>query len=463
MQATLAPVEDSQRLPALDVARGFALLGILMVNVQSFGEPFADFLRPAPEAEEGWPAWGAFYFVKTFCESKFFTLFSTLFGMGLALQMGRAQARGQSFLGMGSRRLLFLGVIGFLHATLLWYGDILFTYFLCAIPFVFMVRWKVRSLLILASVLLSLTTFMSSCFMGVNSFQRAVAESNATQSNAVAHVETATGLTEPNAATDEQKSAPADTVDAASAPDSSPFGRFWTSIRETQGASMDPEKSPIWRETEREVNVNGPWLDAMGMRVFTWLLLLVVSTFMGWYFWIVAMFAIGAVLLKAGTLAPEKRPWLRRIAVVGWGVGVPLSLLNSFVLFGSSSFLVSAAGGGLSVIGSSAFALGTFAVIALLATDARTSGFMKVFANVGRLGLSNYLLQTAICTTIFYYWGFGLFDDLTRVQRMGIVFGVYAFQLIVSALWLRVFRIGPMEWLWRTFTYLKVQPILRAK
>jgi uncharacterized protein len=77
------------------------------------------------------------------------------------------------------------------------------------------------------------------------------------------------------------------------------------------------------------------------------------------------------------------------------------------------------------------------------------------------MALTNYLMQSVIATTIFYYYGLGLFGQTTEVQRIGIVFAVYLLQLLLSVLWLRVFRFGPMEWLWRSLTYLRPQPLLR--
>lgn len=451
MQATLAPVEDSQRLPALDVARGIALLGILLVNVQSFGEPFADFIAFRPEAEQGWPAWIAFYFVKIFCEAKFFTLFSTLFGMGLAIQLGRSLAKGQSFASLTTRRISALGVFGLLHATLLWYGDILFMYAISAIPFAFLVRAKAKTLLIVAAGLMFVSMLLSAGFGAfmVMGEQQKQAMVEAEKKNAATDVAA-------DATTKDTVSQETPEVDANAAV--SPFEKLWNGWQ--QGEGHDPA-SGLWRSVEVECYKHGPTLDAILMRTMEWLMILIVMTVSGGYFWIIAMFAIGAAWLKLDIFAPDRRHWLKRIMIAGWGVGIPIAVLYAFYGVSTGSIALGALAGFLNVPASSAVALGTLAAISLLATSDATKQLMKPFANVGRLGLSNYLLQTVICTTIFYYWGFGLFDDLTRVQRMGIVFGVYAFQLIVSALWLRVFRIGPMEWLWRTFTYLKVQPILR--
>lgn len=445
MQATLAPVADSQRLPALDTARGFALLGILMVNIQSFGEPFGEFIAFRPEGEQGWPAWCAFYFVKIFCEAKFFTLFSTLFGMGLAIQLGRSVAKGQSFAGLASRRIAALGLIGFLHGTLLWYGDILFTYAISAIPFAFMVRAKARTLLIIAACLMFASMVLSAgfgAFMVYGDGQKQAAAEAAQRVEATASETTSDGTT----ATSENVAV-------------SPFERLWKGWQKGEG--HDPA-SALWRSVEVECYKHGPTRDAILMRTLEWLMIVLVMTVSGGYFWIIAMFAIGAALFKLGIFEPHRRHWLKRIMIVGWGVGIPIAVLYAFFAVSTGSIAVGVLAGFLNVPASSAVALGTLAAISLLATGDTTARFMKPFANIGRLGLSNYLLQTVICTTIFYYWGFGLFDSLTRIERIGVVIVVYVVQLILSAVWLQLFRIGPMEWLWRTFTYFKPQSFMRG-
>ena len=80
-------------------------------------------------------------------------------------------------------------------------------------------------------------------------------------------------------------------------------------------------------------------------------------------------------------------------------------------------------------------------------------------AAVGRLALTNYLMQTVICTSLFYGWGLGLFDKLDRFALLGVVLMVSIFQLLISLPWLARFRFGPAEWLWRSLTYFRRQPM----
>ena len=86
-------------------------------------------------------------------------------------------------------------------------------------------------------------------------------------------------------------------------------------------------------------------------------------------------------------------------------------------------------------------------------------GLKRRLAAVGRLALTNYLMQTVICTTLFYGWGLGLFDKLDRFALLGVVLMVWIFQLLISPPWLARFRFGPAEWLWRSLTYFRRQPM----
>ena len=106
--------------------------------------------------------------------------------------------------------------------------------------------------------------------------------------------------------------------------------------------------------------------------------------------------------------------------------------------------------------------LGYVGLVMLACQRGVLSGLRARLAAVGQMAFTNYLVQTIICTTIFYGHGFGLFGQVERWGQILIVFSVWALQLIVSPLWLRRFRFGPFEWLWRSLTYGARQPFRRA-
>src|SRR5689334_19475874 len=147
----LAPVAESERIHALDVIRGIALLGILFVNVQIFGETFGTYVAQKPEPEQGLPGAISYYWVSLFCEGRFYTIFSMLFGVGLALQWTRAVSQGRSYTWYGVRRLLTLMVIGLIHGLFIWFGDILFVYSITGLITLPLLRARPRTLLVLAA------------------------------------------------------------------------------------------------------------------------------------------------------------------------------------------------------------------------------------------------------------------------------------------------------------------------
>src|SRR5262249_49503509 len=112
--------------------------------------------------------------------------------------------------------------------------------------------------------------------------------------------------------------------------------------------------------------------------------------------------------------------------------------------------------------GSYLVALAWMGLIMLWCQTSRTSALRERMAAVGRMAFSNYILQTVVCTTIFYGHGFGYFERVQRPGHLIIVFAIYAAQLVIAPLWLRHFRFGPLEWLWRSLTYGKRQPFRDA-
>jgi len=107
--------------------------------------------------------------------------------------------------------------------------------------------------------------------------------------------------------------------------------------------------------------------------------------------------------------------------------------------------------------------LGWMGVVVLACHAGCRSWLGKSFAGVGRMALTNYLLHSLICTFIFYGYGLGLYGSVDRVGQIGIVMAIWAFQLLASPLWLRHFRFGPAEWLWRTLSYGALQPMRIGK
>jgi uncharacterized protein len=175
---------------------------------------------------------------------------------------------------------------------------------------------------------------------------------------------------------------------------------------------------------------------------------------------------LGMALFKLGAFHAR---WSRRrywcLVGVGLLVGIPMILFGVVQNFAKNwdmrySFYL---GAQYNYWGSYLVALGFIGLIMLWCQSPRAPELKARMAAVGRTAFSNYILQTVICTTIFYGSGFSYFQRVSRTSQIVIVFAIYAAQLVIAPLWLRHFRFGPLEWLWRSLTYGKLQPFVAIR
>lgn len=442
------PVQAGERITALDVARGVALLGILTVNIHYFGWPLGDVLatHTPPRGVSG-IEYAAWYYLRTFGEGKFFTIFSTLFGAGLTIQWLRAKERGLGFGALAARRLGFLMMLGLCHALLLWYGDILFIYawggLVLLVPLHF--KWSARTQVAVAIILMVLASLLWGGMSMLQDFGSRAAEQQTQQAT-----ESTTTLAAPSP--DSTKST------ANSNPAETPFGRLlqhW----QTGGGSGGPDV-PAWRDNEVIAYRDGPWLQSFLFRGITWLSM-IFMIFFGFGLAVLTMFLIGSAIIKSDILRTGTNASFRWMAIGGLCVGVPLSIVATALLSSGSPWLRDFLSASLFLPAGAAVALGVIACVVLWTRSGKVAGVARLIATTGRFGLSNYLLQTVICTTIFYHWGFGKFGSLGGPALLGIALGVYAVQVVLSAVAARYLQYGPMEWLWRSVTYWRIQPLLR--
>lgn len=401
-----SPLEAS-RIAPLDLLRGFALLGILVMNVQAFSMPIAAYFNPnAWGSLEG--ADGVVWFLShVLVDQKFMTLFSILFGAGIVLMAGKAEARAASSWPIHYRRMAWLAVFGAAHAWLLWYGDILFTYAIAAMVLFPFRKARPRRLLVAG-----LCVFAVASGVGV-----------------------AFGLLLPDL--------PPETIDHAR--------QGWDPTSEELAAEV-----AAYQGTWTEQNAHR-WPFAAYVETE------VLLTYWGWKAG--GLMLIGMALFKWGVLAAERgASFYRRMAAWGFGAGFPLVLAGvaANVALGwdlRASFFTSQ----FNYWGSLLVSLGYIAVVMLAVKGNWFASAQAQLRAVGRTAFSNYLLQTLLCTLLFYGHGLGLFGEASRVLQAAVVVAVCTVQLVVSPLWLRHFTMGPLEWLWRSLTYLRAQPIRAAK
>jgi len=400
------PTPEPERIRSLDVLRGVAVLGILVMNIQSFSMIGAAYMNPTAYGDlEGvnFLVWLGSHLL---ADQKFMTIFSILFGAGIVLMSDRLNRTGAKPAGRHYRRMAWLAVFGLLHAHLLWFGDILFSYAICG-----MILFPLRSLsprihFIIGAAMLVVPSLAMS----------------------------AMGLSLP----------------------------FWPESKvAVQMAEWAPGAEKI---SEELATYRGGWFQQFPHRSEL-ALQFQVFFFPLFAFWRAGgLMLIGMALYRWGVLSAQ-RSGMAYGRMVGIGLVVGLPIIVGGVVWNfaqgwdlSSMFLGMQFNYWASLFVSAAW----IGVVMLVCRRWGGARWLRPLAATGQMALTNYLMQTIICTTIFYGHGLGYFGEFSRVQQVLTVLGVWAFQLAASPLWLANFRYGPFEWLWRCLTYGGLQPLRRA-
>jgi len=420
----LDPVRKDERVGSVDILRGVALLGILVMNIYAFALPFPAYTNPFLGGMEGPADWTTWWATHLLAEMKFMTIFSMLFGAGLALMAERAEARGTDFGKLYYKRLAWLALFGVLHAYLLWFGDILYWYAVCGLILYPLRRLSPKFLLPLGVALLLVTVpiTLGFGFLGIPFFKGQALEAEEAQ---------AAG----EELTEEQETAI----------------ETWKQFH--PGEEVLQEEIDAYR---------GGYLGQIAQRAPLVIQFQTVFIIFFGIWRIGGTMIIGIGLMKLGMFSAR---WSSgaylALCVAGYGAGVPLVYFGGRALVDREFDVLYMNQVGMfpNYFGSFLVAFGHVGLVMLLCKSGVLSWLTRRLAAVGRMALTNYLAHTLICTTLFYGWGFGLFGRLSRAEMMAIVPLIWLFQLIVSPIWLARFRFGPAEWLWRSLTYGQRQPM----
>jgi uncharacterized protein len=427
------PVSGSERYFAVDVLRGFALLGILAMNIVAFGWPFAAYDNPLRGGGFRGLDAAVWFGNHVVFEEKMMTIFSMLFGAGLILMDQRAGVRGASVRGIHYRRVLWLLAIGLIHSYLIWLGDILVLYAQCGLVLYLFRRMKPQTLLIVGFCCLLILVPLNLGFASWTDFMKAT-----------------------SARVDAQISA-----GHQPSPDDKRRHDIWTEhVREF----VDPtpaQEAKSWAEELRAYR--GGYLGIVKHRAPFVLMVQTVVTFLfGSFFFAMGRMLIGMGLMKLGVFSAERsRRFYLWMCGLGYGIGLPLMVFDAMEMIRHQfSMSYELHGGGFyNMFGSLVVALGHVGLLMLIVQSGALAWLTRRLAAVGRMALSNYLTHSLVCTTIFYGYGLGLFGHINRTGLVGIVLAIWIFQLIVSPIWLEHFRFGPAEWIWRSLTYWRIQPM----
>jgi uncharacterized protein len=400
-------VAETERNPALDVLRGFAVLGILVMNVQSFAMPLAAYLNPHAAGPLEGREWWVWLGGHALADRKFINIFSMLFGAGVLLFSGRAEARGQRARALHYRRMLWLLLFGALHAYLLWYGDILFSYAVCGMLIYPLRKRRPRTLLIVGLLVMALGSAFY-IFVGWSM-------------------------------------------------------KYWPpeEVVKLEQENWRPPAEALAREA---AFYRGAWLEQMQERVPTAFFLQTQYLLMYELWRAGGLMLIGMALFQWGVLRGERSDgFYWRCIAAGALLGVPGTLYGVWRDAQAGwdvhySFFI---GPQFNYWSSVLTSLAYVGIFALLVRKSAATWLTARLAAAGQMAFSNYILQTLLCTTIFYGHGLGRFGQMSRTAQLGIVLAIWTLQLVVSPWWLRRFRFGPLEWLWRSLTYGARQPFRR--
>ncbi|GAB3248753.1 DUF418 domain-containing protein [Larkinella harenae] len=429
------PVAKVERIQTIDIIRGFALLGILMMNMPFFGISHTAtprfFTAPADSAD-----FKTFLVVSVLFEGTMRGLFSMLFGAGMLLFMAKKDTLADGY-GMADyyyRRLFWLILFGVFNAfVLLWPGDILYTYGICGL-FLFPFRkMKARTYLLIA--------FFCVAVLGAKGFFRTM-ETKEKREGYLAALQLEK---QKKPLTAEQKKAK----------------EAWLSVE--KNTKYDPKKEQEINKTMQEGSYEAIFTNYLPLNTK-----LESTKFYQSYVWDAwALMFLGMALFKWGFFSNKLRTQTYVITLLaGYGVGLTLgwfSFWNGVAWFTNPGNVLDADTFPFQAfyhIRRAASALGHASLLLLIYRSGIVSWLMNALANVGQMAFTNYLMQSIICTLIFYGYGFGYFGKLALHELYYVVAAVWLFQLFFSALWLRFFRFGPFEWLWRSLTYWHRQPML---
>ena len=434
---SISPISRFDRISGIDVLRGVALLGILVLNIDDFGTvqfahdipvgtPTNDFAGPHAHLNL------ILLMIKwMFFEGKMRGLFSMLFGAGVILLTSRAERRGsRDVADVYTCRNMFLMLFGILHSIFIWSGDILFDYGFQALLFVYPLRKLKPKTLLWTGTLLSV--FLAP--LGVVHLLGAGRDLSLSSQAAAIHARQKAG---------------------------SPITAAQRDVLKQWDARVE-SKRPTPAKTQEAVKdaTTGSYLQHVASRGQDFL--------KRFYRHIDAIFdclsamLIGMGLMKLGFFTGEltyaSYCWT---AILGFAVSVPFYAIGVLNAYRSGFFFLdnekwlffpyylTREPGSLAIA----------AVVILIIKRGLLNTPQRLLAAVGRTAFSNYLLTSIICQTLFVWGPWKLYGKLGYYQLMYVVFGVWTFNLVFSSLWLRAFAFGPFEWLWRSLTYGTLQPM----
>ena len=423
-ERTASPNE--RRIEALDFVRGVALCGILLMNITGFGLPDA-YNNPANAGGATGPNLWAWIITQVGFEGTQRAIFSMLFGASTILLVSRLERSGRTDAAdIYYRRNLWLIGFGMVNAYIfLWYGDILYAYGLTAL-FLYPFRNMAPKWLIVIGVAGFLAGAAWNGYDTVrvirkhDAYVEAIAAQNAHRPLTQAQQDAVTAW---HGALEDYKSTPEE-------------------IRQSIDRHHQGYATLFWR-------IAGYNADIQSWYTYRY------------FFDIFSMMLIGMALFRLGVLTNDRPASLYWAMLVGgYGIGFTVNILEARWVIDHQFSAIAFAQSDISYdLGRLTTAIGHLGALLLFVRSGALGWLRRAFAAVGQMAVTNYLTHSVVCGIFFI--GLGYYGELQRYQLYYVVFVIWVAQLIISPLWLRHFRFGPVEWLWRSLTYMKRQPMRR--
>jgi uncharacterized protein len=406
------------RYESLDAIRGVAVMGILAMNILAFALPFSAYMNPLAGGPANGPDLATWFLSFVLVDSKMRGLFSMLFGASTLLVIQNAAASGRSAAGAHYSRMAWLAIFGLVHFYFIWFGDILFLYAMCGLLLFAFRNQSIRVLLIWAAAFLAVDI----CFFTSGWLIFALGEAGKLSVEATAQMQ-------------------------------GDLARL--------NADMGPGAADYAKEIAMHLGSYGSIvaekLDERLSEPFISVLMFLWET--------MGLMLIGMALFKSQMLtgaweAARYRKW----AIIGFLIGLPPLIGLAWYQYASGFSAVSTFGASLALSApfDIAATIGWAALIMLLVKTWASDGVRLRLAAAGRMAFTNYLATSIVMTTIFYGYGLGLYGSIGRSALYLFCFGMWAAMLLWSKPWLDRFQYGPLEWIWRSLSRGRLQPMRKA-
>lgn len=400
------PIKDSKRHIFLDALRGFALLGVCLANYPEFSL----YTFQPDNAVSAMPSYGIDRVVKflqlLFIDGKFYTLFSLLFGIGFSIIISHAAQKGANGFKIFYRRMFILALIGLTHLMMIWSGDILLLYAVLGMLLPLFRNMTDRRILTVAGILLVLPVAIDTVCELAGVFLAKF-----------------------------------------------PYGQWW---HHAGMYGITEENFGTWlRDASGYGDVHAFLVQGAWERMYEFV-------DGNRYFKVMGLFLIGFVAGRRQLYAhlDKHKALLKRITFWGMSVGFPLSFI--YAISGTTSHIFgNAMHSALYFLSVYPLGFSYAAMLGLFCIGHQNLYVWKIFAAPGRMALTNYISQSVIGMILFYGIGFGLGASVGLAATELIALGVFTFQIVFSLIWMRYFRFGPLEWIWRMLTYGRWLDIIR--